>query len=249
MTVKAGSRTRDAAKKGAEDFIYSIEEGANIDTLAAILRLPVLATPEVTRDGFIPGAGQNKSLINFAFDSDIGEVDGPFKIQGGYAAYLLADKIPAGYKNFDSIKTILIKPKVLMEKKYAILEQVTNDLISKIQNGDLNTLTAIYPNYIIETADSVSVSKPYAKIGTDYAFNNVVFNMISGELSKPIKGNNGYYIVKLKSITPFNQQDYMSKGSEIRNQLMQTKQQAVIQEWLANLQNKADIVDNRDRFF
>ena len=249
MTVKAGSRTRDAAKKGAEDFIYSIEEGANIDTLAAILRLPVLATPEVTMDGFIPGAGQNKSLINFGFDSDIGEVDGPFKIQGGYAAYLLADKIPAGYKNFDSIKTIQIKPKVLMEKKYAILEQVTNDLISKIQNGDLNTLTAIYPNYIIETADSVSVSKPYAKIGTDYAFNNVVFNMTSGELSKPIKGNNGYYIVKLKSITPFNQQDYMSKGSEIRNQLMQTKQQAVIQEWLANLQNKADIVDNRDRFF
>ena len=136
-----------------------------------------------------------------------------------------------------------------MEKKYAILEQVTNDLISKIQNGDLNTLTAIYPNYIIETADSVSVSKPYAKIGTDYAFNNVVFNMTPGELSKPIKGNNGYYIVKLKSIPPFNQQDYMSKGSEIRNQLMQTKQQAVIQEWLANLLNKADIVDNRDRFF
>jgi parvulin-like peptidyl-prolyl isomerase len=250
MIVKAGSRTREAARKGAEDFIYSIEEGgANIDTLALSLKLPVLVTPDVNQDGVIPGAGQNKSLIDFGFDSDIGEMDGPFKIQGGYAAYQLADKIPEGYKNFDSIKTILIKPKVLMEKKYAILEQVTNELMGKIQNGDLNTLIAIYPNYIIETADSVSVSKPFAKIGADYALNSVVFNMKPGELSSPIKGNTGYYIVKVNSITPFNEQAYLSMAVSIRNQLMQAKQQAVVQEWLLNLKNNADIVDNRDRFF
>ncbi|MBL7127600.1 MAG: SurA N-terminal domain-containing protein [Ignavibacteria bacterium] len=249
MTVKSGSRTKDAAKKGAEDFIFSIEEGANIDTLALTLKMPVLATPEVTRDGVIPGAGQNKSLISFGFESDIYEMDGPFRIQGGYGVYQLVEKIPEGYKNFDSIKTTLIQPKVVMEKKFALLKQVADDLMGKIQNSDLNSLTTLDPNYIVETADSVSVSKPYAKIGMDYAFNNVVFNMTPGELSNPIKGNNGYYIVKLKSITPFNQQDYMSKGAEIRNQLMQTKQQAVIQEWLANLQNKADIIDNRDRFF
>ena len=249
MTVKAGSRTRDAAKKNAEDFIYSVEEGANLDTLALSLKMPVLATPDVTKDGFIPGAGQNKSLIDFGFEGDIYEMDGPFRIQGGYAVYQLIDKIPEGYRNFDSVKTTQIQPKVVMEKKFAILKNVTDALMGKIRNGDLNTLTEIYPNYVIETADSVSVSKPYAKIGTDYAFNNVVFNMTPGELSKPIKGNNGYYIVKLKSITPFNQQDYMSRGAEIRNQLMQTKQQAVIQEWLTNLKNKADIVDNRERFF
>ena len=63
MVVKTGSRTRDIARKGADDFKFSIEEGANIDTLAATLNIPVLATPEVVRGGFVPGAGQNKSLI------------------------------------------------------------------------------------------------------------------------------------------------------------------------------------------
>jgi len=139
--------------------------------------------------------------------------------------------------------------KVLREKKFTVLNQVANDLMGKIQNGDLNSLTAVSPNYVVESADSVTVSKPYARIGTDYAFNFALFNMKAGELSQPIKGNNGYYIVKLKYISPFNKQDFLMKEPELRNQLMQTKQQAVIQEWLTNLKERAEIIDNRDRFY
>ena len=249
MVVKTGSRTRDIARKGADDFKYGVEEGANIDTLAATLNIPVLATPEIIKGGFVPGVGQNRSLINFGFESDIGEMDGPIKIQGGYGVFQLIEKIPEGYKNFDSVKTIMVQPKVLREKKLAVLKQVANDLMGKIQNGDLNSLTAVSPNYIVESADSVTVSKPYARIGTDWAFNYAVFNMSAGQLSQPIKGNNGYYIVKLNSITPFNEQDFIMKELELRNQLMQTRQQAVIQEWLTNLKERAEIIDNRDRFY
>ena len=249
MVVKTGSRTRDIARKGADDFKFSIEEGANIDTLAGTLNIPVLATPEVVRGGFIPGAGQNKSLIEFGFESDIGEMDGPIKIQDGYGVFQLIEKIPEGYKNFDSVKTFIVQPKVLREKKFTVLKQVADDLMGKIQNGDLNSLTAVSPNYIVESADSVTVLRPVAKIGTDWAFNYTVFNMKAGELSQPIKGNNGYYIVKLNYITPFNEQDFQMKEPELRNQLMQTKQQAVIQEWLTNLKERAEIIDNRDRFY
>jgi hypothetical protein len=35
---------------------------------------------------------------------------------------------------------------------------------------------------------------------------------------------------------------------DIRKQMLQTKQQSIVQDWLTNLQNASDIVDNRDRY-
>ena len=248
-TVTAGARTKDIAKKKAESFYLDVDKGANIDTLAKQVNLICTTTPDVLKDGFIPGAGQNKKLMKLALDSRPKKVFEPVKIQGGYGVYELIEKTPAGYRNFDSIKTTMVKPKVVEQKKFAVLKQMATDLRAKIQNNDIKSLSTLTPPSVVETADSVSVSKPAPKIGQDFAVSDAIFTLKQGEISQPVKGSKGYYLIQLNNVTPFNNDDYLKAYNEIRNGLLAQKKQSVVQEWLQKMQNEADIVDNRDRFF
>ncbi len=257
--VTASARTKDIARKKASDFMKQLEGGEGsilscnagkkiiIDTLSRSVNLMCMTTPEVSKGGFVPGAGQNPNIIKFGLENGVDKVFGPVKVQGGYGVYQVFQKISEGYKDFDSVKTMMIKPKLQQKKKFEIMLQTANEVKNKIQNNDINTLKTIYPQYNIETADSVSISKPDQKVGLDYKVLNAIFKMKAGEVSSPIKGDRGYFIVKVNWITPFNEADYLAKQSDIRKQLLMSKQQTAVQEWMQNLQNNAEIEDNRDR--
>jgi len=257
--VTASTRTKDIARKKAADFIKQLEAGqgsflscgtgkkVSMDTLAKTYNLMALVTPEISKNGFIPGAGQNQSIVKFGLDNSVDKIFGPVKIQGGYAVYQVMQKISEGYKNFDSIKVTMIKPKLQMKKRFEVMLQTANELKGKIQGADLNTVTAAFPQYKVEKADTISVSKPDAKMGIDYKVFNEIFKLKPGDISAPIKGDRGYYIVKINWVTPFNEQEYLARQADIRKQMIMTKQQSAVQEWMQNLQNSADIEDNRDR--
>jgi len=257
--VTASTRTKDIARKKAADFIKELESGQGsflscnagkkltLDSLAKNHMLNVSVTPEVSKNSYIPGAGQNAGLVKFGLESSIDKVYGPLKIQGGYGVYQVIQKISEGYKNFDSVKVQMIKPKLQMKKRFEVIMQTANELKGKIQNNDLSSVNSAYPQYKVESADTVSMSKPDPKIGADFKVINAIFKMKAGEVSIPIKGDRGIYIVKVNWITPYNEQDYLAKQQDIRKQMLTTKQQSAVQEWMQNLQNTADIEDNRDR--
>lgn len=248
-TVNVSEITRNAIRNRAMDYWKDLDAGIKFDSVASIFKMQVSQTPEITKSsGMIPGAGQNKALFNFAFKNKVGSFIEPVKVQGGYGVYEIIDKIPEGYKNFDSIKNGMIKPLVVQQKIFERLKQAATDLKARIQGGNMMSLKGLYSMYNFDVADSVSVSKPNAIIGVDYGFFNAAFKLQNGEISEPIRGNNGYYIVKMLNITPFNEQDYIAKASEIRKQLMAMKQQSAIQEFMTKLQNDADIEDNRELY-
>ncbi|MCX6164796.1 MAG: peptidylprolyl isomerase, partial [Ignavibacteriae bacterium] len=257
--VVASSRTKDIARKKASDFIKELEKGQGsflscnagkkliIDTLARTMNMNCILTPEISKGGFVPGSGQNANVIKFGLESSIDKVFGPVKVQGGYSVYQVSQKISEGYKNFDSIKVSMIKPKLQQKKKFEVMMQTANELKNKIQNNDLNSLKSIYPQYAVESVDTLSMAKPDQKVGMDYKLLNEIFKLKAGEVSVPIKGDRGYFIVKINWITPYNEADYLAKQQDIRKQLMMSKQQSAVQEWMQNLQSSADIEDNRDR--
>ncbi len=246
--VTAGARTKELAKKKAEDFYYNLDKGANMDTLAKQLNVVSATTPDVSKDGFVPGAGQNKTLIKFGLSNKVDKIDEPIKVQGGFAVYKIIGKLSEGYKNFDSIKTAQIKPKVVNEKKFVALKKMAEDIKGKI-GGDINNVKSFGP-YTAETADSVSISKPNQKIGQDFVLYQYIFNnMKAGDISPPIKGTRGYYVIKLNSITPFNNDEFLKDAPQIRTTLLGQKKQSVVQDWLTKIQNDADITDNRDKFY
>lgn len=247
--VKPSSKSKDLIRKKAEDLYADLEKGQNIDSLAKKNNLQVSNSPFIKKDDPIPGLGINKKITNFVFENKVNSNSEPVKTQTGWAVYRIVDKISEGYQSFDSIKVTLIKPKVINEKKFQILSGIANELEGKIVNGDINSIRNDASQYTFSTADSVKVSKPDAQIGQDYALTHAIFKMKPGEISKPVKGAKGYYIVKLNWISEFSEQDYLLKAPEIKKGLLSSKRQSIVSEWLTKMQNNAEIIDNRDKYF
>ncbi|MEP7146728.1 MAG: peptidylprolyl isomerase [bacterium] len=248
-TVTPSGRTKQIIKKKAEDFYSELKKGQNMDSLAKQMNMTIQYSKDLSKDMPIPLAINNKKIGKMLFDNKVNYFTEPVKVTGGYSVYDITDKKAEGFLNFDSIKVNLIKPKVVNEKKFQILSGIANDLQGKIQNGDLNSLKEIAPQYSYEVVDSFKVSSPNPKIGVDYVLTSAIMKMNPGDISKPIKGVKGYYLIKLNSKTDFNEQDYIAKAPEIRKNLLTAKKQAIVSEWLAKMQNDAEIVDNRDRYF
>jgi parvulin-like peptidyl-prolyl isomerase len=196
----------------------------------------------------VPGAGQNSSINKFAVSEDKGAISDPIKTQNGYCVYIIAEKVPPGYFPWEEIKATLLTNSVKNEKKLDMLKSNALELRSKI-SSDLKEAVNVNSTLTVVPADSVSVAKPNAMIGTDYDFNNAVFKLQPGQISEPIRTSRGYYIVQMKSIVPFDQNKFQQDFETLRNTLITQKKQSITQEWITELKNKAVIVDNRDKFF
>ena len=123
------------------------------------------------------------------------------------------------------------------------------DLKTKISNNDLNSIKTTDQSVYVASVDSFSVSKPDPIIGSDFELTNALFKLSNGQISDPIRSNKGYYIVQIKNITPFDQDKFKTQSDIIRQQLTMQKKQTIVQDWLADLKDRAVIVDNRDKFF
>ncbi len=247
--AKASTKTKDAARKRAEDFSFVSKKG-NLEEEATKLGLQVVDIPNyITKGAFVPGAGQNTSVTKFALGEDKGAVSDPMKIQTGYAVYLITDKFPEGHYSFDELKVQQLPLLVKTEKKLDLLKQQAIDLKGKIQGGDINTLKNINPQLVIQKADTVTVALPSPMIGADFDFANAVYKLQNGQISEPIRTSRGYYIVQMRNITGFDQNIYQAQYETIKAALVTQKKQTIVQDWLAELKDKAVIVDNRDMMY
>ena len=247
--VTASPKTKDAARKRAEDFSFVSKKG-NLDEEAKKLGLQVVDIPSyVTKGAFVPGAGQNNSVIKFALEEEKGAISDPIKIQTGYAVYIISDKFPEGYYTFDELKVQQLPMLVKTEKKLDALKQQASDLKSKIQGGDINSLKNVNSQIVIQRADTVTVSVPSPQIGADFDFSTVVYKLQNGQISDPIRTARGYYIVQMRNISAFDQNAYQQQFETMRTAIINQKKQSIVQDWLAEMKEKAVIVDNRDKMF
>ncbi|MFI5144472.1 MAG: peptidylprolyl isomerase [Ignavibacteria bacterium] len=246
--VKTSTKTIDAIRKRAEDFTY-VANKTNFDDEAKKDNLQVLDVPPITQSSFIPGAGQNKSVTKFAFNEKPNSISDPIKIQGGYAVYFLVGKNPAGYQKFEDIKDKALMPLVRTEKKLDMLKQRAADLRNKIAGNNIQSLKASDPGIVIQSVDSFTVSKANPQIGIDYDFDNALFKLSNGQLSDPIRTTKGYYIVQMKTVTPFDETKFNAQSEKIMNDMLAQKKQQVLQQMVEDWKEKAVIVDNRDKYY
>ena len=86
-------------------------------------------------------------------------------------------------------------------------------------------------------------------IGMDPHFNGAAFKLKVGEVSKPVEGNRGYYIIKVVDRTRFNEKAFAAKKGKKKQELLQQKMQMAYIAWFNSLKEKANIKDYRDQYF
>lgn len=195
-------------------------------------------------DSEIPGIENAREIIRWVYgdEAKVGDVSTVFHFTDKFIVVKISAIREKGVAPFENVKET-IEPIVIKNKKAEMLiAELNKDIAANMQIG------AISEKYgkTLDTITNVSFSSfSLPGIGIEPNVNAVVSTIELNKLSQPIKGNNGVMIVKvINKVTAPEKTDFtQEKLSMMRNQASQ------VYRLFEAFEKKAEIVDNRARYF
>lgn len=247
--IVPSATTIDKISSDANDFQYLADENG-FEEEAKGLDFQIIETPELNvKASSIPGLGANRSLLLYTFASDKGDIGPVFKFQIGYVVAIISDVIDAGYKSLDDVKS-RVKIAAMRDKKSSKEFSIAQDIRTKIgDSGDLNLAKEVLSTVKIASVNNFSTVGSIPTIGREFAFSQTAFESPINVVSEPVKGNRGSYIIRVTNKTEFDSTSYSLRKNTIRTSLLNQKKSALYSQWLVDIKEEADIVDNRYNFY
>ena len=113
----------------------------------------------------------------------------------------------------------------------------------------LNLLTESNKTLEYIPSDKKKLSAAFISLGKSEQLIGALLNSEKNNLIGPVKTNRGYGLVKILEISSFDSTTWVSKKNIIKTDLNRIKETTNYQNWMSNLKEKAEIVDNRKFHF
>lgn len=242
--ITSGRETMDAAYSKAAQFFGALDK-RNFREIAAQQGLSVLQADDIiAMETMLMGTEVPRELIRWAFEADPGDItDKVYETDDKYIVARLTGVRKKGQLPLEAVKKDIepivrnrVKAKALIAKAEEAAKGASSlaDIAQKLGKTPTLAENIVFANPVIP-----GVAQENAVIGT-------VFGMQPKQPSKPIRGSRGVYVV---SVTGFVNPQAPADLAAQRKQLMQAQAQRSWSLAFRALQEKADIVDNRARFF
>lgn len=140
-------------------------------------------------DETIPGAGRQRSIVKWAFEdkTKVGDVKS-FDTGNGYIIARVTNKTKKGLKSPEEASAVVTP--ILKKRKQA------EKIKSQIKSNDLDAIASDF-GLTKQKATSINLSNPIFGGGRDAKIVGAAFAMEEGDVSKPLQGANGVYVIKL----------------------------------------------------
>ena len=248
LPIVPGSQTKNDIFERSRDFAYNARE-SEFAKEAQSTGLEVKETQVQEKGGVVPGIGLNEPITRWAFKNKVGSVSEPFTVAGGYAVFTVSEIKNAGVRPFEEVKEAM-KPIVLRKKKLSKTEEMAAALKARLAPGDsLSRIATLDPAIKVQRSGQFTLSAGVPGIGRDLSFLGAVSGLSVGQISAPVSGFRGAYLIQLLSKTSFDSAAYAAERDGLKNQLLQEKKNRFLSDWIAKLKDNADIEDDRENFF
>ena len=246
--ITVGSQTKNDIADRAKDFSYNARQ-SEISQEAQQTGIELRETQVQEKGGVVPGIGVNEAIVRWAFGAKVGAVSEPFTITNGSAVLSVAEVKEAGVKKFDEVKESVQGP-VLRKKKLEKAKQLAADARALLAPGEgLEMLTQKNPSIHVQTTGPFTASGVIAGIGRDPGFVGAASGLTIGQISPPVEGLRGAYLIQLTVKSGFDSTAFAGQKELLRSRMLQEKKGRFVSDWLQRLKEKADIEDKRDIFF
>jgi peptidyl-prolyl cis-trans isomerase D len=248
LSILPSSQTKEDIFNKSRDFMNLAKEGDFVRE-AELSKAEFHETQMFVKGGTVPGIGYHTGVNKFAFNNEVGSVSEVYRIGNAYVVFQVAEERKAGYKDIAEVKET-IKNTLLFEKKMAKLKDIVSDMRNKLgANDSIDKLNQIDSRLKVVTTGSFVPNTSIPGIGRDVKLIGKIMGLSAKTVSSVIEGSRGCYIFYLFSKSSFDQTDYNSKRNNLYMQALQEKQNHFYTEYRRILTEKADIVDNRDKFY
>jgi len=203
---------------------------------------PRFATDFGPNENALPGLETSREIIRWAYENDKGTVSQIFDLSDRYVVAGLSDVKEKGIAPLKDVKAE-IETALRKEKK---MEKLAAEM--KIKIASASTIEAVATSLGKQATEALKVrfSNPYVNnVGLEPVVVAKAFNMSQGQLSAPIIGANGVFVIQVNAIENATEMDVASAEFRLKYGL----NSRASYEGYEALQEKADVKDERIKFF
>ncbi len=242
-SVIASSRTEGQIFNDAKRFAAGLKADM-FDSIAAKNNYSVRYASEVLQTSErILDIPQSRQIIRWAFDNNVGRVSDVFECDKELIVAVITDVNKSRYRSLEAVSDQL-RNEIIRDKK---AQMITEQLNQKITNDLTLENIAEAIGQEVRQADNVTFgSFQFGLAGFEPAVIGKATSLALNELSAPVKGNAGVYLLSAYNITSLeNNFDLESEKQMLRSRFSFSIPNSVFMD----MRDKAKITDNRLNFY
>ena len=237
--IEPSDTSRDEVFKNKSNFEIAIADG-DFQEIAENSKYNVRNVKNIKElDENITGLGSQRSIVRWAFDkgTSVGDFKS-FTTQNGFVIVKLLNINESGIMSVES-GSVTALPEIRKEKKAEIIK-------NNIKGKDINSI-ADNQNQSVKSAVALNMKNPtIVGVGNEPLVVGTAFGLKEDNMSEPISGNTGVFVIKVNKITPATQ---LNSYQAIANRVGKSKENSVNTQLYQALKDAAEIEDNRAVFY
>ena len=230
------------AARAAENTANTLINQARTDGLdkaAAAKNLPVVETDFFSRNDSLPGIGTSPQFIDAVFAAREKSPPDVAQLPKGFAVFELLAVKPPATPSFQEIRS-RVEQEFKNERVTVLLAQKTQELSDRAKAAHDLKKAAKELGATVKTSDFVLPDGQVPDIGSLSGPAAVVFSMKPGEISGPITAGGHGVVVELLDKQLPTDQEFAQKKDQIRDSLVQTKQNEIFGLFVSNLRQQME---------
>jgi peptidyl-prolyl cis-trans isomerase D len=226
------------AQKQAEALLNQAR-AEGLDSAAASKNVQVITTDFVGRKDLLPGLGPATQFMDAVFGATEKSPPDMAATSQGFAVYQLLAVKPPATPTFEEIRS-KVEEEFKNERASILLTQKTQELSDRAKAEHDLKRAAKELGATVKTSDFVLPDAQVPEIGSLAGPASVAFTMKPGEISSPINSGANGVVLALLDAQPPTDTDFAAKRDQIRDSLLQGKQQQLFGLFVSNLRDQME---------
>lgn len=220
-------KAAETAQHAADQFVADAKApGSSLEKAASAKGLQVISTDFVTSKDVLPGIGSDPQFMIAAFGQTANAPPDEAQLHQGWAIYQVAAVKPPATPTFEEIRS-RVEQEFKNERATQLLTQKSQELSDRAKAAHDLKKVAKELGAAYKTSDLVLPDGQVPDLGSMSGGASVAFTLKPGEISGPINnGDSGAVLTVTERQAP-TEQDFAAKKDQIRDGLLQKKQNEV----------------------
>lgn len=227
------------AAQRQSDQLLADARSTSLEKAAAAKGLQVITTDFVTSKDVLPGIGSDPQFMNAVFAQTVNAPPDLAQLHQGYAIYEVTAVKPPSTPTFEEIRG-RVEQEFKNERAAQLLTQKTQELSDRAKTAHDLKKAAKESGAEFKTSDFVLPDGQVPDVGSMTGPAAVAFTLKPGDISGPINSGNTGVVLSVTERQAPTEQDFSAKKDQIRDALMQTKQNELFELFVENLRNQME---------
>ncbi|MGB7602771.1 MAG: peptidylprolyl isomerase [Candidatus Sulfotelmatobacter sp.] len=231
-------KAQEIAQKQAEDLLQQAKT-KGLDAAAAAKGLPVVTSDFFGRKDMVPRLGPSPQFMDAVFTTAEKSPPEMAPTTQGFAVFDLLAVKPQSTPTFDEIRS-RVEEEFKNERSSVLLSQKTQELSDRAKAEHDLKKAAKELGATLKTSEFVAPDGQVPDIGSMTGQAAVAFNMKPGDISGPITSGSNGVVIDVTDVQAPSEADFAAKRDQIRDTLLQSKEQELFGLFVANLREQME---------